>query len=39
MTAAEKAELEHLTNLWNCSEPMTDEQIRRMEELTERANG
>lgn len=37
MTPEEKAEHAHLINLWNCSEPMTEEQVKRMEELDEKA--
>jgi len=37
MTPEEKAEHAHLINLWNCSEPMTAEQVKRMEELDEKA--
>jgi len=37
MTPEEKAEHAHLINLWNCSEPMTPEQLERLEQLDELA--
>lgn len=37
MTPEERAEHAHLINLWNCSEPMTPEQLKRLEELDELA--
>ena len=39
MSASEHAELVHLINLWNCTEPMTPAQIERMEELDARIRG
>ena len=33
MSEAEHTEYLHLINLWNCTEPMTDAQIERMNEL------
>ncbi len=33
MTPAELAEYKRLVNLWHCTEPMTEEQVARMEEL------
>ena len=39
LTNRERDELAHLTNLWNCTEPMTPAQIARMEELDVRLRG
>ena len=39
MTAADKSEHSHLINLWNCTEPMTPEQLQRMTELDALAPG
>jgi len=39
MSASEHAELVHLMNIWNCTEPMTPAQIARMEELDARLRG
>lgn len=33
MTKEEKAEYENLINLWNCSEPMTVNQVARYQKL------
>jgi hypothetical protein len=37
LSAKAKAEHAHLINLWNCSEPMTPEQLERLEQLDELA--
>ena len=37
MSAKAKAEHAHLINLWNCTEPMTKEQLERLEQLDELA--
>ena len=33
MTAVERKEYNHLINLWNCTEPMTDQMYARLLEL------
>jgi len=37
MTPEEKAEHAHLINLWNASEPLTPEQMARLEQLDDYA--